>query len=102
MKLAYSPASPYVRKVMVLLHETGQLADVEVEEMHTTPTSPDANLLPKSLLWNERKVRRFMTAGSSVPIWMIVRVASFMVLVHGTGTPGRWRQRQTASWMRRF
>lgn len=50
MKLAYSPASPYVRKVMVLLHETGQLADVEVEEMHTTPTSPDANLLPKNPL----------------------------------------------------
>ncbi len=28
MKLFYSPTSPYVRKVMVLLHETGQLDDV--------------------------------------------------------------------------
>ena len=30
MKLFYSATSPYVRKVMVLLHETGQLADVEL------------------------------------------------------------------------
>ena len=28
MKLYYSPTSPYVRKVMVLLHETGQIDDV--------------------------------------------------------------------------
>jgi glutathione S-transferase len=50
MKLAYSPTSPYVRKVMVLLHETGQLDDVTLETMHTTPIGPDATLLPKNPL----------------------------------------------------
>lgn len=37
MKLHYSPTSPYVRKVMVVLHETGQLADVELASAHGTP-----------------------------------------------------------------
>ena len=37
MKLSYAPTSPYVRKVMVLLHETGQLDDVEIESIATTP-----------------------------------------------------------------
>jgi glutathione S-transferase len=37
MKLHYSPTSPYVRKVMVVLHETGQLADVELAAAHGTP-----------------------------------------------------------------
>lgn len=50
MKLAYSPTSPYVRKVMVLLHETGQLDDVALETMNTTPVGPDAALLPKNPL----------------------------------------------------
>jgi glutathione S-transferase len=50
MKLYYSPTSPYVRKVMVLLHETGQIDDVTRETMHTTPLSPDAALLSKNPL----------------------------------------------------
>lgn len=50
MKLAYSPTSPYVRKVMVLLHETDQLGDVTLETMNTTPLGPDQALLPKNPL----------------------------------------------------
>ncbi|QFT58033.1 putative GST-like protein YibF [Sulfitobacter sp. THAF37] len=50
MKLAYSPTSPYVRKVMVLLHETGQLEDVALETISTTPIGPDTALLPKNPL----------------------------------------------------
>ncbi|MEM9966545.1 MAG: glutathione S-transferase [Pseudomonadota bacterium] len=50
MKLAYSPTSPYVRKVMVLLHETGQLADVSVETLSSSPLEPAAGLLPKNPL----------------------------------------------------
>lgn len=44
MKLIFSPLSPFVRKVRVLLHETGQLADVELVDVATTPldTSPEA------------------------------------------------------------
>ena len=50
MKLAYSPTSPYVRKVLVVLHETGQLADVTLESRATTPLAPDAALLPQNPL----------------------------------------------------
>ena len=50
MKLYYSPTSPYVRKVMVLLHETGQIGDVTLETMATTPLAPDAALLSKNPL----------------------------------------------------
>ena len=50
MKLYYSPTSPYVRKVMVLLHETGQIDDVTLEAMNTTPLTPDAALLSKNPL----------------------------------------------------
>jgi len=44
MKLFYSPTSPYVRKVMVLLHETGQLQDVTLETASGTPLVPDETL----------------------------------------------------------
>lgn len=50
MKLAYSPTSPYVRKIMVLLHETGQLDDVALENRVTTPLAADEALLPSNPL----------------------------------------------------
>ncbi|PJE34384.1 glutathione S-transferase [Pseudooceanicola lipolyticus] len=50
MKLYYSPTSPYVRKVMVVLHETGQLDDVELLSAATTPVAPDAALKAKNPL----------------------------------------------------
>lgn len=50
MKLAYSPTSPYVRKVMVLLHETEQLDDVELVSAATTPVAPDPALIAKNPL----------------------------------------------------
>ena len=40
MTLFYSATSPFVRKVMVLLHETGQLGRVQLEEVQLSPTSP--------------------------------------------------------------
>lgn len=43
MKLHWSPRSPFVRKVMIVLHETGQLKDVElvrsVVAVHMPPNS---------------------------------------------------------------
>jgi len=39
MKLIYSPASPFVRKVNALMHETGQVDDVELVPVMTTPVS---------------------------------------------------------------
>ena len=40
MQLYYSPTSPYVRKVMILLHETGQIGDVELVQSAGTPVEP--------------------------------------------------------------
>ena len=43
MKLYSSGTSPYARKVMVVLHETGQLGDVEIADTVLSPMSrPDA------------------------------------------------------------
>lgn len=50
MKLSYAPTSPYVRKVMVLLHETGQLDDVTLEPRMTTPVAPDEGLVTQNPL----------------------------------------------------
>ncbi len=50
MKLSYSKTSPYVRKVMVLLHETGQLADVALADTATTPIAPDDSLISRNPL----------------------------------------------------
>lgn len=50
MKLYHSPMSPFVRKVMVLLVETGQLSDVEIVPVTTTPITPMAGLLAKNPL----------------------------------------------------
>lgn len=40
MRLYFSPTSPYVRKVMVLLHETGQMAEVELVSGSGSPIDP--------------------------------------------------------------
>lgn len=50
MKLYYAPTSPYVRKVMILLEETGQLGDVELINVATTPVAADPALLAKNPL----------------------------------------------------
>jgi glutathione S-transferase len=44
MKLFHSPASPFVRKVMIVLHETGQTADVELIDSPTTATNTNPAL----------------------------------------------------------
>lgn len=44
MKLTYSQASPFARKVVVLLHETGQLEDVEILDVTTTPLNPSPDV----------------------------------------------------------
>ncbi|MGR3761124.1 glutathione S-transferase [Roseobacteraceae bacterium NS-SX3] len=44
MKLYYAPASPFVRKVMVLLHETEQLDDVDIHNVATSPVAPSSEV----------------------------------------------------------
>ncbi|MDB5984722.1 MAG: glutathione S-transferase protein [Pseudomonas sp.] len=43
--LFYNPASPFARKVLVLLHETGQFDQVELKLTTPTPVSPDPVLI---------------------------------------------------------
>jgi len=40
MKLYYAKPSPFVRKVMILAHETGQVDKLEIVEVSTTPVNP--------------------------------------------------------------
>lgn len=44
LRLYHSPTSPYARKVTVLLHETGQVDDVEL--VHATGTPVDPGTMP--------------------------------------------------------
>ena len=44
MTLFHNPASPFVRKVMVLLHETGQLERVALHTIAVSPVAPNSDL----------------------------------------------------------
>ena len=44
MTLFHNPASPFVRKVLVLLHETGQQSRVALQLSQLSPVHPDAAL----------------------------------------------------------
>lgn len=44
MTLFHSPLSPFVRKVMVVLHETGQLDRVSLQAVNVSPLSGDEQL----------------------------------------------------------
>ena len=50
MRLYHSPTSPYVRKVMVLLLETGQADDVTIVPAHGTPLDPGSMPLAQNPL----------------------------------------------------
>lgn len=51
MKLHWSPRSPFVRKVMIVLHETDQLADVEqVRSVVAVSQPPNLAVLPDNPL----------------------------------------------------
>ncbi len=45
MTLFHSPSSPFVRKVLVLLHETGQSDRVALQAAQLTPVNPDAGVV---------------------------------------------------------
>lgn len=74
MRLFHSPTSPYVRKVMVLLHETGQVNDVQIvtgsgNPIHAGAAPLDMNPLGKvpaleredgPALYDSRVICRFL------------------------------------------
>lgn len=44
MTLHYNAASPFARKVLILLHETGQASRVSLKAVALTPVSPDVDV----------------------------------------------------------
>ena len=44
MKLWYSPASPFVRKVLIFAHETGLFDELELVDAATTAISPNTEV----------------------------------------------------------
>jgi len=46
--LLYSPSSPFVRKVLVLLHETGQFERVSLREAPPSPVSANADVFSQN------------------------------------------------------
>lgn len=48
MKLYYSPASPYVRKLLVLAHETGQADDITLVPVNTSPVKRDMEVVAEN------------------------------------------------------
>ena len=50
MKLYYADASPFARKVVVVLHETGQFSDVEIINSALSPLAPPEDYRSKNPL----------------------------------------------------
>ena len=83
MRLYYSPTSPYVRKVTVLLHETGQFGDVELVSGSGNPVDPgtaplEANPLGKvpalerldgPAIYDSRVICRFLDAKAGAGLY---------------------------------
>lgn len=44
MTLYFNPASPFSRKVLILLHETGQTGRVHLKPVNVTPVNPNAEV----------------------------------------------------------
>lgn len=94
MKLVYSPASPFVRKVLVCLHETGQMDDVELVQVKTSPVATadevaSANPLGKipaliradgPAIYDSRVITRFLDARAEVALYPASRVWETLTL----------------------
>ncbi len=94
MKLVSADASPFARKVRVLLHETGQLGDVEVAPAASTPvnTHPavaEANPLGKipalirddgPALYDSRVITRFLDARAGSGLYPETRLWETLTL----------------------
>ena len=50
MKLWYSPSSPFVRKVLVMAHETGLIDQIALQNVATTVINPDPELAKENPL----------------------------------------------------
>ncbi|MDF0601374.1 glutathione S-transferase N-terminal domain-containing protein [Psychromarinibacter sp. C21-152] len=82
MKLHWSPRSPFVRKVMIVLHETGQLPEVElVPNTVALHLPPDPEVLAANPLG---KIPALVTEGGTVLFDSRV-ICEYLDLRSGTG-----------------
>jgi glutathione S-transferase len=94
MKLVYSPASPFVRKVLVCLDETGQTDDVELVQVKTSPVATadevaSANPLGKipalirtdgPAIYDSRVITRFLDARAGGGLYPDARIWETLTL----------------------
>lgn len=100
MKLMTAPASPYSRKVKALLYETGQIDEVELVQVKTSPVAVDARVqaanplgkIPclirdnEPALYDSRVICRFLdarTGGHFYPDRMIWEVLTIEATADG-------------------
>ena len=83
MRLYHSPTTPFGRKVMVLLLETGHLGDVEVVQVAGTPTAPGTlplahnplgkipalELADGQAIYDSRVICRYLDARAGGPLY---------------------------------
>lgn len=99
MTLFHSPSSPFVRKVMVLLHETGQVERVALQNAQLSPVSPDAGVLAHNPAGKIPALR--LADGSVLHDSRVIldyldqqHVGEPLIPLHG---PARWRRLTLAS-----
>ena len=94
MELSYSPSSPFVRKVMVTLHETGQADAVTLVPTEQTPLRPDAaNIAQNPLgkvptltrpdgpsLYDSRVICRYLAARAGAALYPEARLWEVLTL----------------------
>ncbi len=94
MKLISSPASPFVRKVVVVLHETGTTADVELMRVKTSPVATAAEAaaanplgkIPALLrddaptIYDSRVITRFLDARAGGKLYPQARIWEVLTL----------------------
>ncbi len=92
MKLFYSPASPYARKVLVLAHETGLTNRVEVVAASVAPTKPEPTISKSNPL---AKIPTLVT-DDGVPLYDSRVICEYLDSLHGgrkmypAAGPARW------------
>ncbi|WP_099827004.1 glutathione S-transferase [Oceaniglobus indicus] len=94
MQLFHSAASPFVRKVVVTLHETGQLGDVELLNVQTTPIKSAPEILAHNptgkipaltrpdgpALYDSRVICRYLDARKGAKLYPASRIWDVLTL----------------------
>ncbi|MDQ7071173.1 MAG: glutathione S-transferase family protein [Rhodobacterales bacterium] len=94
MKLISAGASPFVRKVHVLLHETGQTGDVEIIDIKTAPTNSHSDAIAANpsgkipsliredgpAIYDSRVITRYLDARANANLYPEARLWEVLTL----------------------